>query len=78
MLHRPQNGEHVFEVSIYNKEVRAAVKENQSHSVYDDHWADCHPHDFVAADEGQAREMACQRYPESAGFVIQGVKRTTV
>lgn len=78
MLHKPQNGEHVFEVSIYNKEVRSLVKENQSHGVYDDHWADCHPHDFVAADETEARRMASARYPESDGFVIQDVRRTFV
>ena len=40
MIHQPNFGNTVYEVAIYNKDVRALVKENQSHSFYEDHWAD--------------------------------------
>ena len=48
MLHLPDNGRHIYEVSIYNKEVRALVKENQSHSYFDDFWADIRIQDVIA------------------------------
>ena len=48
MLQLPTNGQHIFEVSIYNKDVRTLVKENQSHKTYDDQWADNRIHDVVA------------------------------
>ena len=78
MLHRPLDGEFVYEVSIYNKDVRSLVKENQSHNVFDDHWADTQLHDVVAQDETEARRMVGERYPAGDGFVIQTVKQTSV
>jgi hypothetical protein len=78
MLHKPLDGENVYEISVYNKEVRSLVKENQSHKHYDDHWADCQLHDVVAADEAEARRLADERYPESDGFVIEAVNITEV
>ena len=78
MLHKPSDGENVYEISIYNKEVRSLVKENQSHKVFDDHWADTRLHDVVAIDEEEARRLADERYPESDGFVIESVNITDV
>jgi len=78
MLHRPNTGEQVFEASIYNREVRSLVKENQSHSIYEDHWADCQKHDVCARDESEARRMISERYPSDDGFVIEDVTITAV
>ena len=78
MLHRPLDGEYVYEISIYNKDVRSLVKENQSHNVFDDHWADTQLHDVVAIDETEARRMVIERYPPDDGFVIEAVSQTSV
>ena len=48
MERTPHNGDQVFEVSIYNKDVRSLVKDNQSHAFFDDQWADEKVQDVVA------------------------------
>ena len=73
MLHLPDNGRQIFEVSIYNKEVRALVKENQSHSYFDDFWADICIQDIIAQNEGEARKLISKRFPPEDGFVIQEI-----
>ena len=70
MIHQPNLGSTVYEVAIYNKDVRALVKENQSHSFYEDHWADEQHQDVAARDELEAREIIEKRFPPSQGFVI--------
>ncbi|MBC8338302.1 MAG: hypothetical protein ISR51_05915 [Rhodospirillales bacterium] len=76
MLQLPMNGQHVFEVSIYNRDVRSLVKENQSHAIFDDQWADNRIHDVIALDEDDARRLTAEQYPPDAGFVINDVMRT--
>ena len=71
MLQVPNKGRKAFEVAIYNKEVRAMVKENLSHSYFDDYWADVQVRDVVARDEAEARVLIAQRFPPEDGFVIQ-------
>lgn len=60
-------------VKFYNKAVRALVKENQSHSFYEDHWADVHTQDVIAANEDEARRKIAKRFPPEDGFVIEAV-----
>ena len=76
MLHKPCDGEQVYEVSLYNKDVRSLVKENQRHDVFEDHWADSQKHDVVACDEVEARRMVAERFKPDDGFVIEGVVLT--
>ena len=78
MLHTPLDGERVFEVSVYNKLVRSLVKENRSHTVFDDHWADLQLQKLIANDEAEARRLICERFPEKDGFVIEAVNPTIV
>ena len=59
-----------FEFSVYNKDVRDALKENRSHSIYGDHWADAQIQDVVAADEDEAMRRIAERYPPEKGFII--------
>ncbi|NQV82560.1 MAG: hypothetical protein HQ494_01955 [Rhodospirillales bacterium] len=73
MLQLPTNGQLVFEFSIYNKAVRSLVKENQSHAIFDDKWADNLIHDVVALDEDDARRLVAERYSPDDGFVIDAV-----
>ncbi|WP_419796945.1 MAG: hypothetical protein ACNI26_11260 [Terasakiella sp.] len=60
-----------FEVGIYNKEVRACVKENDTHLDYGDEWADVHYQNVVAQDKAEALTMMNDRYPPEQGFVIE-------
>lgn len=78
MLQSSTVGHHVFEVSIYNKEVRSLVKENQSHHYFDDQWADIQVRDVVARDETEARRLIAERFPPDDGFVIDGISPTKV
>ncbi|MEL0106044.1 MAG: hypothetical protein ACO3MW_04020 [Rhodospirillales bacterium] len=73
MIHPPFSKGHLFEVSLYNKEVRALVKNNKSHNLFDDYWADLQVHGIVARDAEEARLLAKQRYPKKEGFVIESV-----
>lgn len=63
-------------VKFYNKVVRALVKENQSHSFFEDHWADVHTQDVVAGSEDEARNKIAKRFPPEDGFVIETVMPT--
>lgn len=78
MLQAPTKGQFIFEVSIYNREVRSLVKQNQSHLFFDDQWADNHVHDVVAHDEDQARNLISERFPADDGFVIEDVVQTAI
>ena len=73
MLHLPNAGQQVFEVSIYNRNVRTLVKENQSHHFFDDQWADVQIRAVVAPAEAEARKLINERFPPGDGFVIEEV-----
>jgi hypothetical protein len=64
---------HVYLVSIYNKAVRALVKDNRSHSFFSDLWADARTQDVSAVDEEDARRKMSKRFPEKDGFVIESI-----
>ena len=78
MLQLPINGQYIYEVSFYNKEVRSLVKENLSHKIFADQGADNHIYDVVAEDEDQARNLATERFPSIDGFVINGIVKTNL
>ena len=78
MLYKPCQGEQVYEISLYNRVVRSLVKENQSHELYNDHWADSQKHDVVARDETEALRIISERFDTDDGFVIEEVNVTTL
>jgi len=73
MYEFPFEGRKAFRVNIYNKDVRAAVKENRSHAEFRDEWADVQVHEIVAVDEADARQMIARRFRPEKGFVIEAV-----
>lgn len=73
MIHQPNQDSTIYEVAIYNRKVRALVKENQSHVFFEDHWADEQLQDVAARDEDEAREIIQKRFPPTDGFVITDV-----
>jgi len=78
MLHLPNNGQHVFEVAIYNQEVRSLVKENLSHDFFDDYWADTQLRDVCAKDMNEAKKLIAERFPPEDGFIVEKVAETDV
>ncbi len=70
MLHLPENGKKLFVVVVYNRIVRALVKENQSHWHFDDVWADAQVRDVSARDEEEALTLLAKKFPPEDGFVI--------
>ncbi|MEO5335551.1 MAG: hypothetical protein H7841_01470 [Magnetospirillum sp. WYHS-4] len=75
MLSTPNEDTAVFEVAVYNREVRALVKENRSHNLFGDNWADLHVQGIAARNEAEARALVLQRYRPEEGFVIAEVTR---
>ncbi len=78
MLQQPTNGQQVFEISIYNKDVRSLVKQNLSHLFFNDQWADKQVHDVVALNENHARKLISERFPPDDGFVIEDIVLTQI
>ena len=71
MLQPLTDGRNAYEVSIYNRDVRAAVKGNQSHILFGDHWADSQVQGVSARSEKEAWDLVSRRYPPEQGFVVQ-------
>ena len=65
----------VYLVTLYNKVVRAMVKDNRSHAFYSDLWANAHIEDVCATSEKEARRKMAKRFPEEDGFVIETIER---
>ena len=61
----------VFEVKLYNKHVRALLKENKTHDFYSDYWGDVRNHAILASNESAALNIINKKYPQSKGFVVQ-------
>jgi hypothetical protein len=65
----------VYQVRLHNQAVRECVKENRSHEIFDDRWADVQVHEVVAKDKSKALAMIEKSYPSCDGFVVDHVKR---
>lgn len=74
-LYVPREGCCKFSVAVYNQTVREAVKQNKTHHVYDERWAEEKHMEVVADDAEGARTKVLQQYPASEGFVVTGVER---
>ena len=68
MLQFDSNKRKAFEAAVYNKEVRAAVKDNKSHVFFDDHWADLQIQDVIASAETESHASDPPALPAGAGF----------
>tara|TARA_B100001094_G_C17414058_1_gene431567 strand:- start:49 stop:285 length:237 start_codon:yes stop_codon:yes gene_type:complete len=77
MLQMPDSGNQLFEVRIYNKKVRAMVKQNQHHHFFDDQWADVHIRNITAHDEAAAISIISKNFLREDGFVFELVAQPT-
>lgn len=63
----------MFEVAIFNREVKELVKNHEHHKHLDDVWGDLNYMEVSARDEDDAKAKLYKRYPESKGFEITQV-----
>ncbi len=73
LLYCPRPGYKNWEVHLFNRDVRAMVKDNRQHGFFSDIWADDQMTVVEAQDAGEARAIASHHYPPESGFVISGV-----
>ncbi|MFH1804066.1 MAG: hypothetical protein ABID63_04165 [Pseudomonadota bacterium] len=69
------HGHTVYRVGLHNQAVRECVKENRSHAIFDDRWADTQTHEVAAKNKTRALAMIENTYPSADGFVVDHVKR---
>ena len=65
----------MFEIGVYNKEVRALTRIGEHHKNLSDSWEDLHYVEFFANDEQEARSKAQSKYPPALGYVVDQVLR---
>jgi hypothetical protein len=73
MLNLPSNGYKVYEVRLYNKQVRAMARRKERHSFFDCQWAKAQVRDVVARDESEAWALITERFPPEDGFVVERI-----
>ena len=73
MLNLPNNGYKVYEVQLYNEQVRVMAQRRKRHSFFDRHWARAQVRDVVARDESEAWALIAERFPPEDGFVVERI-----
>ena len=64
----------MFEITIYNKEVREKVKTGEHHSRFRDSWADFQYIEIDAPNEEQVRARVEEMHPSVQGFIIDDIR----
>ncbi len=67
----------LFEITIYNKEVREKVEAGEHHRRFRDSWADFQYIEIDAPNEDQARARVEEIHPSVQGFVIDDIRKTS-
>ncbi len=62
-----------FEVSVFNKDVRACLKDNEDHPVYSERWCDAQKTILLARDEADLATKVRAHFPVEAGFVVENI-----
>ena len=65
----------IYRISIYNRDVRSALKSNSDHYLYADRWALAQGQDIAATSKDEALKQIEKRYPKLAGFVVESLKQ---
>ena len=66
----------MFEITVYNKQVREKVEAGEHHRQLTDDWADFQYIEIDAETEEKARTLAEERYPNAQGYVIDDIRKT--
>jgi hypothetical protein len=73
MLNLPNNGYKVYQVRLYNEQVRAMARLRRRHCYFDRQWANAQVRDVVARDEAEAWTLISERFPPEDGFVVERI-----
>lgn len=63
----------IYEVILYNEQVRDKLREGEHHRTFNDDWGDSHYIEIRADDEDHALAKVHQKYPPEDGFVVEGI-----
>ena len=75
MLTQIYKGTNIYRISIYNREVRSALKSNVDHYLYSDRWALAQGQDLSAISKDDDLKQIEKRYPKLSGFVVESLKQ---
>ncbi len=67
----------LFEITIYNKEVRKKVEAGEHHRRFRDSWADFQYIEIDADNEEQVRSRIEVMHPGVQGFVIDDIRKVS-
>lgn len=73
MLYLETGDVQVFKVALYNKQVRALVRQSKTHDCFSDQWAKLQERDVIARDEAEVRLLIAERFPPEDGFVVADI-----
>lgn len=73
MLNLPNNGYKIYEVQLYNEQVREMAQRRKRHCFFDRLWATPQVRDVVARDEAEAWALIAERFPREDGFVVERI-----
>ncbi len=65
----------LFEITIYNKEVREKVEAGEHDSRFRDSWADFQYIEIAATDKEDARARIEEMHPSVQGFTIDDIRK---
>lgn len=74
MLNLPNDGHKIYEVALYNEQVRELVQKKRQHIYFSKQWAKLQMRDVVARDEAEARALIAERFPEEDGFIVEEIR----
>ena len=63
----------MYEVAIFNQEVRDAIARKEQHERYTDDWGTTQYIEVAALNEEMARSKVSQQHPANKGFVIEDI-----
>lgn len=61
---------YTFEISVYNKDVRAEIQAGRHHQTLESSWADVHLIEILAANEAEAVAACSRKHPARMGFIL--------
>jgi len=73
MLNLPNAGYKVYQVQLYNEQVRSLAMRKRRHGFFDRQWAAPQMRDVVARDEAEAWSLIAERFPPEDGFVVERI-----
>ncbi len=62
-----------FDVSVYNGDVRACLKNNEDHPIFSSRWADTQHVVMIVLDEIELAARIRTLFPTEQGFVIENI-----